>query len=524
MNIERLLHLNNMKTPFLSLLMIISTVNAIAQPNDKLKDAMMTYNDCRSKQPPYNEEDCSDLLNSRDFLVRYISHPKLEDVPKIKYTFYLYKIQGLLLECNSLLSKDEIKSVRRDYYSYFKLFLSLDVDDKRSKRYWENQKKNELYLLDLKNHNLFQKSKEENLVDEFLKNPELQGWYKATIRNYSLDSLFVELEQKSNDSLTLKVLKSYKVVPDSSCYSIFSRYECDTIKRLIVELETKLEAQKNERELRLRHKKEIKKERLARGKNQLQKADSLLYINELNDALKMYNAAEHIPFEGNYASDCIREIYSLMWESFTYDYFLFDTIGRLRIDTTKRLNEVELKQIKDNRKEISTQIIRSLREYEDSLYASFRKEYRQSNGKVSIQDLLPYKIEDTTKLLYKLKCDSSGIINIEDSLLSNNKGYGELTDSIIRKVLPSIFPYLRIVDDQIHEYLIPIIYIPSRYKYPKRSSFYCNCQLPICLGLGAISCSYRFNVNSETQIIRRTSEELDEFFFVIREGQPISRD
>jgi hypothetical protein len=497
--------------------MIITVATAIAQPNVKLNDAIMTYKNCSIKQPPYNEKDCSGLLNSRDFLIQYLSQPTLKEESKIKYTFYLFKIQGLLLNCKSLLSTEEMNSVQKDYYLYFKQFLELDLDDRRLKIYWESQKENELYLMNRLNRLTFEKYWEDSLVDEFLEIPERAEWYKATIRNNSLDSLFFELDQKSKDSLRLRILQSYKADTDTFCNSIFSQYNCDTIKQFIVEVEEALVEQNNERELRLIY----KSERLARAKNQLKTADSLLSIKEFQNALKMYNSAKNVYFEGNYASDCIREIHYLIWQSFTYDNFLFDTIGRLRIDTTKRLNEVELKKIKENRKEISSQIIRSLQKYEDSLYDSFNKEYRQSNSKVSVHDLLPYKIKDTTKLLYKIKCDSSGIISIEDSLLSNNKTFGILTDSILRNVLPSIFPYLRISDGKIHEYLMPIIYIPSRYKYPKRRSFYCNCQLSWSKW-GGISCSYSFNVNNETQITIRTSSKFDEYYFLVREGKPIS--
>lgn len=502
---------------FLVLVTLLFHLSILAQPNNKLTTAIRVHRSTLQKLAPYSEEDCSKLFNSRKDLIQLFSHPEINDDDKIKSAYYLLKIQRLILSCNHMDSLQELDTTKQDtYYRYFRQFLAVDTDESE----WISKKEEELDYLDYYYSNSYYNHREDSLLDQFFEKDEQREWYYASLRNYRLDSLFFEFNQAFGDSIKLKILQSYKVNSDTCCNSIFSKYACDVINQHIDELvatlneeKAKLAAQNRKREVWL----EKKKEEIAQTKIQLKIADSLYNIGQLENALSIYENVQRVSFDENYASDCIREIHFLMWQSFTYNHFLFDTAGRLRIDTTKSISEQELKWLKDNRNEISAQIIRSLQGVEDSLY---RVLFHQSD--YTIADLLSYQIKDTTRHLYTIKCDSSGILSIEHRLLSNDKTYGVLADSILRKALPSIFPYLKIDDGEIHEYFIPIIYIPTRYKYTNRVSYYCNCHLLSSrIYQMGITCSYNFNVNTE-EIETTTDSKFDEFYFVVTDGQPLS--
>lgn len=162
-------------------------------------------------------------------------------------------------------------------------------------------------------------------------------------------------------------------------------------------------------------------------------------------------------------SDRLRQVH--------YNTFIYDSIGRLRIDSTRSVGLLESKQLKNNREFISASMISALNEYESHLYKEVMPKINYQ-----VEQLLPYQIKDTTKHLYKISCDSTRIISIEHTLLSANIEYGLKADSMIQIALKSLFPFLKIQDGKIHEYYIPVIYIPFRYRQPGCIFYFCNCQ------------------------------------------------
>lgn len=226
-------------------------------------------------------------------------------------------------------------------------------------------------------------------------------------------------------------------------------------------------------------------------------ADSLYRSGNLDSALLIYQQAQHFSVKGNYSKDSIQKVKYLLEKQYIANNYLFDKYGRLRIDTTQSIGQRELAQLKNNRVEISFQIIRKLKEYEKKLY---KEELPKLN--YDFTQLPPYQIKDTTKHLYKITCDSSEILSVEHILLSNHKEYGFLADSIIRMTFPSLLSYLKSTDHTINEFLIPVIYIPRRHNYPSKiTSHYCNCQICGCLPM--------------------ENGVFDEFYFVITDGQLI---
>lgn len=206
-----------------------------------------------------------------------------------------------------------------------------------------------------------------------------------------------------------------------------------------------------------------------------------------------------------------------------YDAFLCDSLGRLKIDSTLTIGVDELRQLKDNRLYISASMVNALYEYEQNEQT---KKLLNSNYNLN---KLPYQIKDTTKHLYTIRCDSGQIVSIEHTLLSSNMEYGLYADSLIRKSIPSLFPYLKIKDEKIHEFLIPVIYIPFRYRIPNKTFFYCNCQFQ-SEQIAHVFLPCENNNEDEMKVQPFKSGLLkpngycifDEYYFVIAEGKDMS--
>jgi hypothetical protein len=203
--------------------------------------------------------------------------------------------------------------------------------------------------------------------------------------------------------------------------------------------------------------------------------------------------------------------------------FIYDTVGRLKIDPNLSIGTLELKMFTANRAFISASIISALNAYEMYLYKEVLPKLNYQ-----VRQLLPFQIKDTTSHLYKINCDSSKIVSIEHTLLSGDAENGSKADSLIKMTLHSLFPYLNIQDGNLHTYYIPVIYIPFRFKQPDCTFYFCNCQFnnglvsPILIDETCVGSKGESETFKNGFLAANTSCSLDAFYVVIADGKPLS--
>lgn len=521
-----------MRWGIIFLLMNLVQLQVQAQPGSKGKIyPIQVYLEASREVPPFADELFSQLLESREQLEAINASPSAKGYGTIKAIYYTYAIQSLIL--SHRISVLQAYSSDKDLFvQYFKEFYLFETDDIE----WKHEKKQARQLLDYYMQMELSVYKKNERSSEFLENQENRVWYETTIGEFDLNQLLDSVYLEQDFDAKLNLLKNTTIDVESFCGSTYSRTKCSIIDDYILTIEGRIQEKKEidsinyvKRELKIK----ARQKEIESAIVMVEKADSLFDLGLLLEAKDLYEATKTIRFNGNRSINRINEIKTALvnkeenrFKANIYNTFLFDSLGRLRIDTTKSIQPLELKQIRDNRELISAQIISALQDYE-----SYLMEYEFEKSQYDVFELLPYQIKDTTVHLYTITCDSSGLLTVEHKLLSNNLLYGSNSDSIIQKAIPSIFSYLKINDGAIHKYLIPIIYIPSRHKRLKTVSYYCNCHFVGKANIDYINLSCKDYQNQKntnhdpfhvSSMKNEMNSSLDEFYFVISDGYPWS--
>jgi hypothetical protein len=511
-------------------LLIFLNIQVQAQPGDRGETyAAQVYREASQEVPPYSNELYSNLIKSREQLAIIKSTPSMPGHGTIKVAYYTYAIQSMILK-HLISIEQNFKAEKELFVHNFKKFYLFETDNIE----WKDKKKETRKSFDFYMQSELAEYNKAGIPYQFLENSENRSWYETTIGELDLNQLLDSIYTEQDLATKLILLKNTTIDVNSFCRSIYSSIRCSVIDDYIIKIETEIQEQKEidsinyiKREFEIA----IRQRKIDSVTTIIENADSLFELGVLIKAKELYETTNTFYFKGNQSLTRLKEIEKALdlreenkFKSNIYRTFLFDSLGRLRIDTTKSILPAELKQIKDNRALISAQIIAALQDYD-----SYLMKYEFEKNQYDVLKLLPYQIKDTTEHLYNITCDSSGILKIEHKLLSSNQLYGTLSDSIIRKAISSIFPYLKINDGEIHEYLIPIIYIPSRHLNTQYVSYYCNCHY---VGVANIN---RMNLSCNSNKISSSNDPshvdfikyemnciLDEYYFVISDGYPIS--
>lgn len=444
-----------------------------AQSSSDLSYLKKAFISVKKAPLPLSQEDRLKILALKNQLLDFRPQDTTDTDIRLEVSYLLKEVQYILLQ-DILPIKDNYNIFSQEFLQYSQEFCIIKTKSEK----WLSEQHIALYMIEKMIHQFYLNYQTQGQTEQFFAIPIFKEWYDANIFNHQLQQAIDSVLYIYNDPYhQLQILDPYDKTFNSICSSIFLHYDCNYLADLMAPIKMQINALDSIKQ----HRQIQETNRLlmiAKAENTQRIADSLYDIQQLDKALSFYEEIQNINFFDNHASDCAAEIKSRQKQQYVFDHFIYDSEGRLNIDSTKQLSPIELERFKSNRFKISNVMIESLHQFEIKLYKDSALQL------TDFKTLSLFQITDTTYHLYKITCDSSGIQTIDHELIAGNQRDGGTIHQLIENALLNTFPLLKINDDQSHEYWIPVAHFPGRPIYPNRVNYFCNCHSYTLRGVG----------------------------------------
>ncbi len=513
------LHLINMKAFYL-ILFIAFSVCTFAQPGNKGgAQAHYILQEAKSTRPPYEQKLLDKIDYTKDELNRFLERPDLKEPHLLKAHYYLAAFERVTLDHKVSTKKADTSDISL-YLDRCRTFIGLETKETK----WLNRQKqikeevNQMMFLS------YQASATEENFETFSNYSETRNWYHTQLEDQRIDSLYSSLNNEPDPNVQLEILNSFEQQLSVYYDSFYSNSNYPSLDKKRIAIEKAITNKKLEDErkaLLAEERRQAAAKRLKNEEKLMHRADSLLELKEYALAKEIYQEVQSkSPTLALRASKMVKEIDRTIFEeerakvtAYVYQNYLYDSLGRLRLDSSVQIGTAETEQIKNKRTEIARTLIDQLRQYD----ADQMKKYHK--GDMTFQEFrstLPNQITSTTKHLYRLEVNGDSILSIQHQTLEGDSINALLTHQLLSFTLPKIAKTLQLSDNQTHTYYLPILYIPNRYSNP-HFYYFCNCQN--LGGYSKIKCEDQHTKNTKFIDSELYLSEHDELFFLVTEGR-----